>query len=118
MATIVLTTLLSSSTPAPDPLFARRDTVDILVQILKATHTHSKIFGIKNTVCPRSRNRRVIELLALLCRFGLLTDESQFQDNNKKNIRYNIRVVKHYRVTEKGYALISIYDSMLAQFEF
>lgn len=94
-----------------------RDIIDMLLAVLRCALKHSKTRNIRNAAEIRNY-KRVQYFIAILCRFGLLTEESitkRSRTKNKTTGRHEIRTIRRYYVTPKGHTLIRLYDVMVDQ---
>jgi predicted transcriptional regulator len=132
MATIVLTSnshpsSSSSSPPSSSfkPIYLNswgasqysgyRDTVDLVLAILRCVIRYSKPGKIRRAAAVGDY-RRTMYLLDILCRFGLLIEESITRRNktkSKRTDRREMRTIRRYYVTPKGHKLIRVYDTMV-----
>lgn len=116
MATIVLISNIHNNIVDSVRPTGRRDIVDVLVYVLKCVTKTSIPFEIQRAV---KANLATFKLyLAILCRFGLLTEaviKRKCRLKNKKTEKRETQIRKRYYLTPKGHDLVDIYDKMLEQ---
>jgi predicted transcriptional regulator len=94
-----------------------RDTVDILADILKYTIQYSKLSRIK-FAAGTGKYSYTKRFMMLLCKHGLLTEYvfvKRCRFKNKYTDRRETRAIRRYYVTQKGYAFLHLYDTMVSE---
>jgi predicted transcriptional regulator len=94
-----------------------RDTVDILVDILRCTIKYSKMSRIKYAAGVGG-NFEAKRFTMLLCKHGLLTEYvfvKRCRFKNKYTDRRETRTIRRYYVTQKGHAFLHLYDTMISE---
>lgn len=94
---------------------SHRDPIDICLDVLKCVIKYSRISGIRHAAKIGSF-KRIQKYLATLCHFGLLVETAitkRCKSKNKNTDRHEIRTIKRYYVTPKGYSLMRLYDVMI-----